>query len=72
MASVQDFRAYAAKCLEWASQAESDEERNVMREMALTWWRIARLTEEGRSLQNLEDIFPRYPAKPNDQSHPRA
>jgi hypothetical protein len=26
--------------------------------MAVTWWNIARLTEEGRSLENLADIFP--------------
>jgi hypothetical protein len=26
--------------------------------MAATWWNIARLTEEGRSLENLADIFP--------------
>jgi len=26
--------------------------------MAETWWNIARLTEQGRSLENLADIFP--------------
>jgi hypothetical protein len=58
MASGQDFRDYADECLEWAKTAESDRERKIFRQMATTWWNIARLTEEGRSLENLADIFP--------------
>jgi hypothetical protein len=54
MASAQDFREYADKCLEWAAAAESDQERSLLRQMAHTWWRIAILTEEGRSLENLD------------------
>ncbi|MGA9891111.1 MAG: hypothetical protein WBQ55_01810 [Xanthobacteraceae bacterium] len=30
----------------------------MFRQMAATWWNIARLTEQGRSLENLADIFP--------------
>ena len=26
--------------------------------MAAAWWNVARLTEQGRSLENLADIFP--------------
>jgi hypothetical protein len=58
MASAQDFRDYADECLEWARTAKSDQERRIFRQMAYTWWNIARLTEEGRSLENLADIFP--------------
>jgi hypothetical protein len=58
MATAQDFRDYADGCLKWAAAAESDQEKNIMRRMALTWCRIARLTEEGCSLGNLADIFP--------------
>jgi len=65
MASAQDFRDYADKCLEWAQAAQSDQERNIMRRMALTWWRIARMTEEGRSLGNLGDLFPPWPVEPD-------
>ena len=61
MASTQDFRDYADRCLEWAASAKSDQERKTLRRMALAWWRIAGLTEEGRSSENLADIFPRYP-----------
>jgi hypothetical protein len=55
MASAQD---YADKCLEWAAAAASDQDRQILRRMALAWWRITRLTEEGQSLENLTDIFP--------------
>jgi hypothetical protein len=58
MASAQDFRDYADECLVWARTAKSDRERKIFRQMALTWWNIARLTEEGRSLENFADIFP--------------
>lgn len=58
MASAHDFRDYADECLEWARTAKSDQERRIFRQMAVTWWNIARLTEEGRSLENLADIFP--------------
>lgn len=58
MASPQDFRDYAGECFEWAKTAKSDQERKIFRQMAMTWWNIARLTEEGRSLENLVDIFP--------------
>jgi hypothetical protein len=72
MASAQDFRDYADQCLEWAANAESDQERKVLRRMALTWWRIARLTEEGRSLENLADIFPAYPSERQLLPRPRS
>jgi hypothetical protein len=49
-ASAQEILDYADQCLEWAARAESDQERKMPRRMALTLWRIARLTEEGRSL----------------------
>jgi hypothetical protein len=58
MASAQDFRDYADECLEWSKTAKSDRERKIFRQMAETWWNIARLTEQGRSLENLADIFP--------------
>jgi hypothetical protein len=58
MACAQDFRDYADECLEWARTANSERERRIFRQMALTWWNIARLTEQGRSLENLADIFP--------------
>jgi hypothetical protein len=58
MASAQDFRDYADKCLEWSQTAMSDRERKIFRQMAATWWNIARLTEQGRSLEDLADIFP--------------
>ena len=58
MASAQDFRDYADECLEWSKTAKSDRERKIFHQMAATWWNIARLTEHGRSLENLADIFP--------------
>jgi hypothetical protein len=58
MASAQDFRDYAGECLEWAKTAKSDQERRIFRQMALTWRNMARLTEEGHSLENLTDVFP--------------
>ncbi len=58
MASAQDYRDYADECLEWAKTAKSDQERRIFRQMAITWWNIARLTEQGRSLEKLADIFP--------------
>jgi|HubBroStandDraft_6_1064221.scaffolds.fasta_scaffold676270_1 hypothetical protein len=58
MASAQDFLDYADECLEWSKTAKSDRERKIFRQMAATWWNIARLTEHGRSLENLADIFP--------------
>jgi hypothetical protein len=70
MASVQDFRDYADKCLEWAAIAGSDQERNIMRRMALTWWRIARLTEEGRSLADLAEVFPPSPFETDTSDRP--
>jgi hypothetical protein len=61
MASAQDFRDYADKCLERARYAESEKERKIFQRMAATWWRIARLTDEGRSLEDLNDIFGAHP-----------
>jgi hypothetical protein len=58
MASAQDFRDYADECLSWAKTAKSDHERRIFRQMARTWRNIARLTEDGRSGENLADIFP--------------
>ena len=52
MASAQD---YADKCLEWAAAAASDQDRQILRRMALAWWRITRLTEEGQSLDEREE-----------------
>jgi hypothetical protein len=72
MASAQDFRDYADTCLEWAHAAPCEQERNIMRRMALTWWRIARLTEEGRSLQDLDDIFPPSPFETNISDRPES
>lgn len=73
MASAQDFRDYADKCLEWAASAESDQEQKTLRRMARAWWRIARLTDEGRPLEDLADIFPAYPrVGPNRDQLPRA
>ncbi len=60
MASAQDYRDYADEHLEWARSAKSEQERMIFRQMALTWWNIARLTEEGRSLENLADVFPAH------------
>lgn len=65
MSSAQEFRDYADKCLELPATANSEQERNILRRMALTWWRIARLTEEGRSSENLADIFPACPFEPS-------
>ncbi|MGB6658696.1 MAG: hypothetical protein WBE90_06255 [Xanthobacteraceae bacterium] len=61
MASAQDFWDYADKCLEWVASAESDQEQKTLRRMALAWWRMARLTDEGRPLEDLADVFPAYP-----------
>jgi hypothetical protein len=57
MASVQDLREYADRCLDWARAAKSDQEQAIFMRMATTWWHIARLTEEGHSLEDLVDIF---------------
>ena len=59
MASTQDFRDYADRCLEWAASAESDQERKTLRRMALAWWRIAGLTEEGSLVGELGRYIPK-------------
>lgn len=71
MASAQDYRDYADECLDWARTAKSDQERKIFRQMAMTWWNIARLTEEGRSLENIADIFRVTADGDHDRTHKR-
>jgi len=37
MKSSAEYRAYAEKCVEWAKDAHSQEERAALLEMARTW-----------------------------------
>jgi hypothetical protein len=71
MVSAQDYRAYADECLDWARTAKTDQERKIFRQMAMTWWNIARLTAEGRSLENIADIFPVTADSDHDRTHKR-
>jgi hypothetical protein len=68
--TAQDYRDYADECLGWAKTAKSDQERRIFRQMAATWWNIARLTEEGRPLENLAEVFPVHRLAVHDDSDP--
>jgi hypothetical protein len=70
MATAQDYRDYAMECMGWARTANSDQERRIFRQMAATWWNIGRLTEQGKSLENLEVVFPVGEVASRDDTDP--
>jgi hypothetical protein len=48
MKSAAEYRAYAEKCVEWAKDARSEEERAALLEMARTWLEAAQMADRLR------------------------
>jgi hypothetical protein len=48
MKSAAEYRAYAEKCVAWAKDAHSEEERAVLLEMARTWLDAAHTADQLR------------------------
>ena len=47
MASVNDYRQFANECLRWAAEAETEEDRNALLELARDWT-VAYLRLQGK------------------------
>jgi hypothetical protein len=45
MSEADQFRQYAEEALHWASQAKSEKEQRVLRELARTWSQAALASE---------------------------
>jgi hypothetical protein len=50
MTTANEFREYAKECLEWADQAETDDQRQSFLDMARDWT-LAALRLEGVMIQ---------------------
>ena len=53
MATAAEFRQYASECLHWATEVETDEDRQAFLDMARDWT-LAALRLEGASVLSLE------------------
>ena len=49
MASVEDYRRYAAECLRVAQQTENQTDKAMMIQMAETWRQLAEKAEASRN-----------------------
>jgi hypothetical protein len=51
MESAKQYRDYADKCVAWAEEAETDEEREILLKMANDWLQAAAVLERRRLLE---------------------
>jgi hypothetical protein len=52
MTKAEQFREYAEEAMQWSRQSRTEEARNVLVDLALTWTQAASLSE-GKSVDPL-------------------
>jgi hypothetical protein len=45
MSKADQFREYAEEAMRWSRQAKTEEAKNTLIDLALTWWQAASLHE---------------------------
>ena len=68
MTKAEQFREYAEEAMQWSRQSRTEEARNVLIDLALTWTRASVVSEGGRLPIGQGNLAPKTGCRPMPRS----
>jgi hypothetical protein len=68
MTKAEQFREYAEEAMQWSRQSRTEEARNVLIDLALTWTRASVVSEGGRLPIGQGNLAPKTGCRPIPRS----